>query len=115
VRPGGPPSTATFQRSPSTSTARRSPHRVTIEWPDGRIEHLNLPAEGYRHFVYTQDPEEDHWTAPPRYLTIRATPLWTPAEFDPASTDNRQLGVYVSAFRMTAPLRVAAGLPELRY
>lgn len=91
------------------------PASVTIEWPDGRIEHLNLPAEGYRHFVYTQDPEEDHWTAPPRYLTIRATPLWTPAEFDPASTDNRQLGVYVSAFRMTAPLRVAAGLPELRY
>lgn len=79
------------------------PVEGTVSWPNGHVEHYRLGVDEWRYFRMERESREATWWRRHPKLTITATPLATPSNFDPESNDDRQLGVWVHGLQMESP------------
>lgn len=81
-----------------------APVSGTITWPDGTTESFRLAPEQWAAFHWQGELEPRRFFARQYALRIDAAPVLTPAVSIQGSDDPRQLGVYVTAFRMVSHL-----------
>ncbi|MDK2970920.1 MAG: hypothetical protein PWP23_675 [Candidatus Sumerlaeota bacterium] len=84
------------------------PTRVHITWPDGEVETLDMPVEGWVRLKKELTPTGGYARFEHRrWVQIDCDVTYTPKRWEPGNLDGRPLGVFVNEFFVWFPWHLA--------